>query len=81
MGAILFKIEASNRQGFKPGCTDKACAWNNDFKDNIKGEKIRNIRIYKRIIPDPAIPPVGTDSADKLARETEQREFLQELDR
>ena len=46
VGAILSKIEAGVRKGFKPGCTDVAFAWNNNFQEDVKGEKIKNILLY-----------------------------------
>ena len=45
IGALLFKIEAAVRFGYKQvTCTDKPYTWNNDFAQKIEGEFVKDIK-------------------------------------
>ena len=47
IGALLFKIEAAVRAGFtRRACTDEACLWNDDFKENVTPGELCNINLY-----------------------------------
>ena len=47
IGALLFKIEAAVRAGFtRRACTDEACLWNDDFKENVTPAELCNINLY-----------------------------------
>jgi hypothetical protein len=47
IGALLFKIEAAVRAGFtRRACTDEACLWNDDFKENVTPGELCNINFY-----------------------------------
>ncbi len=47
IGALLFKIEAAVRAGFtRRACTDEACLWNDDFKENVTPAELSNINFY-----------------------------------
>ena len=49
IGALLFKVEMAVRLGYTQiACTDKPCAWNNDFTKKIEGERIKDIQFYKK---------------------------------
>ena len=46
IGALLFKIEVAVRAGFtRRACTDEACLWNDDFKENITPAELCNINL------------------------------------
>ena len=47
IGALLFKIETAVRAGFtRRACTDEACLWNDDFKENVTPAELCNINLY-----------------------------------
>ena len=49
IGALLFKIEAAVRGGFTTkACTEEACKWNDDFKENILPQELCKIQLYNK---------------------------------
>ena len=76
IGALLFKIEAAVRFGYKQvTCTDKPYTWNNDFVQKIEGEFVKDIKFYDSKNKTKTI--VKRKSKDPA--ENDQNAFLQEL--
>ena len=52
-GAVLFKVEMANCQGFtRETCTDWSCAWNNNFVRKVVPSPMSKITFFNKTVTD-----------------------------